>query len=246
LSVTVTGIRALSQRSRIVSEGAKMKRHIPELLIATMLMLFSTALAAAEDIERLTGKDSGRPRAFTVDGPWMMDWSTRSEFPMLASFEMRLYDGESGNYIGMIAELKGTGSGLKLFEEAGTFQIVIVATSSEWDISIREVSREQAAVMKRRAEGAPSMLDSARRAGRFLPEDSFESWRPEGNDTLLLFSNGYPGWRVSFSPSCPGLESATSLSFVMTSGDGMGQYDSILLEDGARCYFASVTPSGLH
>jgi len=223
-----------------------MKRHIPELLIAAVLMLFSTALVAAEDIERLTGKDSGRPPAFTVDGPWMMDWSTRSEFPMLASFEMRLYDGESGNYIGMVAELKGTGSGLKLFEEAGTFQIVIVATSSEWDISIREVSKEQAEVMKRRAEGAPSMLDAARRAGRFLPEDSFESWRPEGNDTLLLFGNGYPGWRVSFSPSCPGLESATSLSFVMTSGDGMGQYDSILLEDGTRCYFTSVIPSGLH
>ena len=222
-----------------------MKRHIPEFLIATILMLFSTALAAAEDIERLTGKDSGRPPAFTVDGPWMMDWSTRSEFPMLASFEMRLYDGESGNYIGMVAELKGTGSGLKLFEEAGTFQIVVVATSSEWDISIREVSKEQAAVMKRRAEAEPSMLDSARRASRLVPEDSFESWRPEGNDTLLLFDDGYPGWRISFSPSCPGLESATVLSFVMTSGDGMGQYDSILLEDGTRCYFTSVTPGRL-
>lgn len=223
-----------------------MKRHIPEFVIATVLLLFSTALAAAEDIETLTGKDSGRPPAFTVDGPWVLDWSTRSEFPMMASFQMRLYDGESGDYIGMVAELiKGTGSGLRLFEEAGTFQIVIVATSSDWEIRIEEVNEEQAAVMKRSAEGAPSMLESAHRAARLVPESSFESWRPEGNDTLLLFSNGDPGWRISFSPSCPGLESATALSFVMTSGDGMGQYDSILLEDGTRCYFNSVTPGGV-
>jgi hypothetical protein len=222
-----------------------MRKHILEFVIAAILILFSTALAAAEDIERLTGKDSGKPAAFTVDGPWMLDWSTRSEFPMLASFEMRLYDGASGDYIGMVAELKGTGSGLKLFEEAGTFQIVIVATSSEWDLSIQEVSEEQAAVIKRGAEGASSMLDSTRRVARLVPEASFESWRPEGNDTLLLFSDGNPDWRVSFAPSCPGLESATALSFVMTSGDGMGQYDSILLEDGTRCYFTSVIPGSV-
>ena len=177
----------------------------------------------------------------------MLDWSTRSEFPMLASFQIRLYDGESGDYIGMVAEIiKGTGSGLNLFEEAGTFQIVIVATSSEWDIGVEKVSVEQAAAMKRSAEGASSMLDSTRRAARLVPEASFESWRPDGNDTLLLFSDGEPDWRVSFSPPCPGLESATALSFVITSGDSMGQYDSILLEDGTRCYFTSVTPSGVH
>jgi len=221
-----------------------MRRHllVLEFIVAIILVLFSAALAASEDIARLTGKDDGRPPAFTVEGPWMMDWNTRSEFPMLASFEMRLYDGESGDFIGMVAEIKGTGSGLKLFEKAGTFEVVIVATSSEWDITIKAVSEEQAAVMKRSAKGASSMMDSARRAARLVPEDSFESWRPEGDDTLLLFSNGDPGWRVSFSPPCPGLESATVLSFVMTSGVGMGQYDSILLEDGTRCYFTGVTP----
>lgn len=219
-----------------------MRKHILEIIVAIILVLFSTALAAAGDTQRLAGKDNGRPPSFTVSGPWLIDWSTRSEFPMMASFEMRLYDGESGGFIGLVAELKGTGSGLKLFEKPGTFQIVVVATSTEWNIEIREVSEEQAAVIKRGAEGASSMLDSSRRAARLVPEGSFESWRPEGDDTLLLFSNGDPGWRISFSPACPGLESATVLSFVMTSGVGMGQYDSILLEDGTRCYFTGVTP----
>ena len=222
-----------------------MRRHIPEIVIALILILFSSALAAAKDIARLTGKDNGRPPAFTVDGPWTLDWSTRSEFPMMANFEMRLYDGVSGDFIGMVAELMGTGSGLRLFEKAGTFQIVIVATSSEWNITIAEMDQKQAAAMKRRTEAKPSLLDSSSHDARLVPEASFESWRPEGNDTLLLFRNGDIGWRVSFAPPCPGLGSATSLSFVMTSGEGTGQYDSILLEDGVRCYFARVTPGAL-
>lgn len=222
-----------------------MRKHVPEIIVAVMLILFSAALAAAEDIARLTGKDSGRPAAFTVDGPWTLDWNTRSEFPMMASFEMRLYDGKSGEFIGMVAELKGTGSGLKLFEAAGTYQLVIVATSSDWDIRIAPVDKNQAAAMKRSAKAGPSMLDSSRVAARLVPEASFESWRPEGNDTLLLFRNGELGWRVSFSPACPGLGAATSVSFVMTSGNGMGQYDSILLDDGTRCYFGSVVPGGV-
>ena len=218
-----------------------MRRHIPEFIAAMALLLFGTAFAAQE-VVTLSGTDGGRPPPFTVEGPWVLDWSTRSEFPMLASFEMRLYDGDTGDYIGMVAELKGTGSGLKLFEKSGTFQIVIVATSSEWNIRIEEVDQEQAAAMKRSARNAPSTLDSAQQAARLVPESSFESWRPEGNSTLLLFSDGQLGWRVSFSPGCPGLESATSLSFVMTPGDGVGQYDSILLEGGTRCYFTSVVP----
>jgi len=222
----------------------EMRRHILEIVVAVGLILISTALAA-EEITTLTGNDSGKPPAFTVDGPWILDWSTRSEFPMLASFEMRLYDGDSGNFVGMVAEIKGTGSGSKLFDSAGKFQVVIVATSSTWDISIQEVDAERAAVLKRSAKDAPSMLDATRRAARLVPESSFESWRPEGNDTLLLFRDGVAGWRVSFAPPCPGLESATALSFVTTSGKGMGQYDSIMLDDGTRCYFSRVTPGGV-
>lgn len=204
------------------------------------LSVMPTAVDAAS--QRLTGSDSERPPPFTVDGPWTLDWTTRSEFPLLASIEMRLYDGESGDYLGMIAELKGIGSGFKLFDNAGTFQIVVVGTSVEWEIEISDVDEAQAAMMKRSADGKPSLQDSAQRLSRLVPESSFESWRPEGDDTLLLFDDGGLAWRVSFSPACPKLGAATAISFVMPSGDNIGQYDSVLLEDGTRCFFDSVTP----
>lgn len=219
-----------------------MKMLVSAILMASLIS--PESVAASDEIERLTGKDGGRSPAFTVNGPWIMEWSARSEFPLLASFEMRLYDAEADEFVGTVADLKGTGSGLKLFEKVGTFRLVIIATHSEWDIRIKEVSNEEAAVIKRRAEGEPTILDTAHRAVSRVPEGSFESWRPDGNDTLLLFSDAGLRWRVLFSSACPGLESATAISFVMAARDGnVDQYDSILLDDGTRCYFDKAIPS---
>jgi len=113
----------------------------------------------------------------------------------------------------------------------------------EWEIEIEEVGAEQAAKLTRSAQGKTSLLDSVQRASRLVPEGSFESWRPLDNERLQLFNDDGIGWRVSFSPACTGLESATAISFVMTADDGdVGQYDSILLSDGTRCYFDSAIP----
>ncbi|MDH3440257.1 MAG: hypothetical protein OEM63_05875 [Gammaproteobacteria bacterium] len=209
----------------------------------SLALLCLSALPGMANAQRLTGSDSGRPPVVMLDGPWLMEWSTSSEYPLLASIEIRLYDADSDEYLGMVAELKGTGSGAKLFENPGRYQFVIVGTFVDWDIRIEEVDEERAAAMKREAADRPSMLDTAREVSRLVPESSFESWRPDGNDTLLLFRDGVLSWTIGFSPACPGLESATALSFVMRSVErGTDQYDSILLESGQRCYFTSVVP----
>ena len=217
-----------------------MKVLISALLVITMVL--SGGMATA-DVQKFSGKDNDRPPAFTVDGPWTMDWSARSDFPLLASIDVRLHDGKTDEFIGMVVEIKGTGRGLKLFENAGTFQVVVVGTFVEWDIEIQEISEEQAATLKRNADGKPSLLDSARQVSSRVPEGSFESWRPQDDENLLLFGDSGIGWRVTFSPACPGLQSATAISFVMPADDRWGQYDSIMLDDGTRCYFNSVIPT---
>ncbi len=217
-----------------------MKILISVILMTAMVLLGSVAAA---DVQKLSGKDSGRPPVFTVDGPWTMDWIARSEFPLLASIDVRLHDGTTGEFIGMIVEIQQPGRGLKLFENAGTFQIVVVGTFVEWDIEIEEISEEQAARLKRNADGRPSLLDSARQVSNRVPEGSFKSWRPQDDENLLLFGDNGIGWRVTFSPACPGLKSATAISFVSPADDRWGQYDSIMLDDGTRCYFDSVIPA---
>ena len=74
-----------------------------------------------------------------------------------------------------------------------------------------------------------------------MPQDSFDNWSTAGDGTLLLVKDGNVRWRITFSPpDCPGLDAATAISFV--SGGSNPGYDSILLDDGTRCYFGAAIP----
>jgi hypothetical protein len=161
---------------------------------------------------------------------------------LLANFEMRLHDGASGEFMGTVIQLEGTGNGLKLFENGGEFRLSIAASNVAWELAIAEVTGEQAARIKRGTDDKPSLQDSLRWTMRQLPIDTFNSWRV-GNDTLLLFDNGGTGWRVTFAEMCPGLASASAVSFVTSSSGDMNAYDSILLDDSTRCYFDRVIPT---
>jgi hypothetical protein len=60
---------------------------------------------------------------------------------------------------------------------------------------------------------------------------------------LLLFSDFGLEWRATFTPPWPGPKSATALFFVSPSYPAREEYDSILLDDGTRCFFDRVTPT---
>jgi hypothetical protein len=202
-----------------------------------------TTPTLASDALRFTGQGNERTAVFRTGGPWTLDWQTTSDLPLLANFEMRLHHGASGEFLGTVIQLEGTGNGLKLFEEGGEFRLVIVASNVDWELEISEVTEEQAAQIKRRTEGIASLQDSSRQKMRYLPADTFSSWRAAGDDTLLLFDTAGMGWRVTLMEACPGLESATGISFVTPSAGRMDMYDSVLLDDGTRCYFDRVIPT---
>jgi len=210
------------------------------LIVGLFAVQCCVAAAADTDRVRFEGEGNGRTAVFETSGPWMLDWSVSSDLPSLAIFEMRLHEGASGDYIGILAELRGTGSGLKLFEEGGEYQIAIVAHNVAWELEITEVSEEQAAETRRMSQGEPTLQDSSRKALRFVREGTFSEWRPDGNDALLLFDDNRLRWRATFAQPCEGLESATVISFVTSAAGGLEDYDSILLENGTRCYFDRV------
>ena len=213
------------------------------LIVGLFAVQCCMASAADTDRVRFEGEGNGRTAVFATGGPWMLDWSIRSDVPSLAIFEMRLHEGASGDYIGSLAELRGTGSGLKLFEEGGDYQIAIVARNVTWELEITQVSEEQAAATKRLSQGEPTLKDSTRETLRLVREGTFSEWRPEGNDALLLFDSNRMRWRATFAQPCSGLESATVISFVTPVAGNLEDYDSILLEDGTRCYFDRVVPT---
>ncbi len=221
-----------------------MLARISGLFLSALILCASAAWPADVDAVRFTGDESERTAIFEMGGPWLLDWTVRSRTALPTNFEMRLHDADSGKFVGTIVQLEGTGRGLKLFEESGNFQIEIVAQNLIWDLQIEAIDAQEAARLKRLSEDGLSLQDTATRKARQVAEGSFSSWRPVDDETLLLFAeDDNTGYRISFSPACPGLSETKALSFVTAFDDGVDNYDSILLDDGTRCYFKSAVPT---
>lgn len=219
------------------------ERYIALFLTALVLTFASAPLAAASEYH-FAGDKSGKTDVFTTDGPWLLGWNLRTPTRLGSNFEMRLFDADSGDFVGTIAQLEGIGHGRKLFEEGGNYQIQVVAQNLEWELHIKVIDAATADKEKRLTLSGPSLQDKTQQAARLVDDGSFVSWRAVDNETLLLFADDETrGFRVTFSPPCPGLADATALSFVTPMRGGLDSFDSILLDDGTGCYFARVVPT---
>jgi len=177
------------------------------LLLLSGLSGFATA--NADEALLFSGSESGRTPVFETSGPWLLDWSIRGDYAQMANFELRLYDAAADEFVGTIAQLEGTGRGLKLFEDAGKWQIQVISEALSWEIEIAEIGSDRAAVLKRASEGQATLEDEAAVAASRVPGDAFVSWRPVDDSTLLLFAGDEAtGFRTSFDPPCPGLSDA--------------------------------------
>jgi hypothetical protein len=216
----------------------------------TSVVLILALLGAALTVEagtlvRFEGNDNTRTPVFEPGTPWMLYWYTQSDNALPKTFELRLYDADSGEYLGTVIQQRIIANGEKLFEDPGRYQVDVVAGNLDWTLVVSEVSAEKAAQLIRESKGQPTIDDTAARYARQVAESSFESWRPVDEQTLLLFAaDETQGFRVSFEIPCRGLTDASALTFVSS---GMGPdgelYDSVMLDDGTHCAFAKVIPT---
>lgn len=212
------------------------------LLLALLVVPITTE---SDTLARFEGDSNARTPAFEPDGPWMLYWYTQSDNTLPKTFELRLYDAVSGGYAGTIIQQRIVANGKKLFEEAGRYQVDVVAMNLDWTLVVSEIADDKAAQLIRESKGQPSIEDSAGRYATQVAESHFESWRPVDEQTLLLFAaDDSRGFRVTFDAPCRGLKDATALSFVSSGFGGDGElYGSIMLDDGTYCEFARVVPT---
>jgi hypothetical protein len=211
-----------------------------------LLLLFAAGtLLGAEPIARFEGSGNERTPEFTTQGAWMLHWGTQSTDSLPKIFELRLYDADSGSFLGTVTQTRELGSGRKLFEERGRYRLDVVASNLEWLLIVSEVEADEAGTLKRRSEGTSTIDDQATEYSRQVSEDGFASWRPVDDSTLLLFAaDESHGFRISFAKPCNGLSAATALMFVSAGyGSGGEIYDAIMLDDGTHCPFGRVTPT---
>lgn len=220
-----------------------MRRFVRIAAIAMLASLAAGMFGAAAAAESFSGKNSGRTGEFTFDGPWMLDWGVTTDYPLAAEFEMRLLDADTDRVIATILQIEGAANGLRLFTDTGRFEIEVVGSYVSWMLEVESISEEQAAELRRKSEQGATLQEITRDTMRHIPGDVFSSWRVEDETHLLLFSETGNDWRVTMAAPCPGLLSAEALSFLSPAGATGNDYDSILLDDGTRCYFDSVIPT---
>lgn len=238
----------LSSRLKLPQHGFLIKEETMRRVvgIAAFVLLGGLTISVgtvAGATERFTGQNSGTTAEFAFDGPWTLDWEATSDYPLAAEFEMRLLDAKTGRVVGTILQIEGAASGLRLFTESGTFRIEVIASYVDWTLEVEPVSAAVAAQLQQGTKQAPTLEDRSRETLRHIPGDVFSSWRVEDESNLLLFGENGKVWRAEFSVPCPGLESAKALSFMSPGNLPGNEYDSILLDDGTRCYFNRVIPT---
>lgn len=212
-----------------------------------MILAFLGAALTVEagTLARFEGDGNERTPVFEPGTPWMLYWYTQSDNALPKTFELRLYEVDSGEYLGTIIQQRIIANGKKLFEDPGGYQVDVVAENLDWTLVVSEIPEDKAARLVRKSKGQPTIRDTAERYANRVAEGSFESWRPVDEQTLLLFAaDETQGFRVSFEIPCRGLKDASALTFVSS---GMGPdgelYDSVMLDDGTHCAFAKVIPT---
>jgi len=217
----------------------------PSYILLLFVLAAISGIAHTAPIADFSGAGSARTEPFAPAGAWILHWSTRSDNALPKIFELRLHDADSGALLGVIAQLRDTGSGRKLFEEPGRYTFEVVAEQLEWRLTVTAVATDEAARIRRRSEGRETLQDTTQRYARQVSEDSFASWRPLDDGTLLLFAaDESHGFRVTFASTCPGLSAATALTFISAGyGSGGELYNAIMLDDGTHCAFDRVVPT---
>ena len=214
-------------------------------LVLALCLFFALPSSAADPeplVARFTGQGAQKTDEFSAKGPWLLDWQIDSEFPDLAATVVRLEDADTLATIGIVADFHGVGRGLKVFHDAGTFRLDVSGENMEWIFEVREISESWATRLEQMTRYARSdRVHPGVLRNQVIP-GSFSGWHAETDEVLTLVGTGKTSFRVTFGPTgCSGLGAAKTLSFVTPEKGPQSVYDSILLENGTRCYFDKVT-----
>lgn len=115
-----------------------------KLLMTLGLVLSSIGAQAADTIKEFRGSGDATTAVFTVESPWLLDWRLDGDFDQLVALDITLVEAPSGRHVGRVLHTKRRGNGLKLFNEAGKYQLRISSTLARWTIKIQQIQPEEA------------------------------------------------------------------------------------------------------
>jgi hypothetical protein len=114
------------------------------LLVSCLLVLAATAADAKTRVAEFSGSGNATTAIFRVESPWIIDWRLDGDYEQMMGLEITLVEARTGRHVGRIIYTKRRGNGVKLFHQAGLYQLRISSTLARWSVKIEQLTREEA------------------------------------------------------------------------------------------------------
>lgn len=114
------------------------------LATVALSLLIASAVNSKILVREFTGNEPTTTAAFTVDGPWLLDWRLDADYEQFVALDISLIEARTGRHMGRVLHTKYRGNGLKLFDEGGTYQLRISSTLARWRVKIEQITPEEA------------------------------------------------------------------------------------------------------
>lgn len=113
--------------------------------IALILLLFvaSVNAGAAETVKEFRGMGNTTTAIFTVAAPWVLDWRLDGDYDQLIALDITLVEAHTGRHVGRVLHTKHKGNGVKLFKDAGQYQLRISSSLARWTLKVQQLQPEE-------------------------------------------------------------------------------------------------------
>lgn len=114
------------------------------LMLITLATVLAAPASAKTRVAEFKGDGNTTTAIFRVESPWVMDWRLDGDYDQLMALEITLVEARTSRHVGRVLYTKHRGNGIKLFHEAGLYQLRISSTLARWTVKIDQLTREEA------------------------------------------------------------------------------------------------------
>jgi hypothetical protein len=121
-----------------------MTRTIKGLTAAALLALVVSSAQGAQLVREFRGTNNSTTPTFTVEAPWVLDWRLDGDYDQLVALEVTLVEAKTGRHVGQVLHTKRKGNGVRLFQQAGTYELRVSGSLARWTLKILQLTPEEA------------------------------------------------------------------------------------------------------
>ena len=124
--------------------GCDVKTVLKPAALLFFVCVISTPAQAADLVREFSGRNTTTTVPFTVESPWIIDWRLDADYDQVVALDITLVEAKTGRHVGRVLHTKVKGNGVKLFYEAGTYQLRVSSTLARWRIRVEQLTEEEA------------------------------------------------------------------------------------------------------